>query len=240
MSAMSGGAMSGGGGASALSCAEVRELAPELALGILGGAERAEVLLHVNGCARCQSHVAELTEAADAIPQLAPEVEPPPGFESRVLRRLDEGGRRTRRRWIAAAAAVAAAAIIVSITVVRVIESNDTTTLEASSPTTTQVGSTPVAVAMQGGAVPVAAGWAFVSDHHGVAVTVDYGIPSGTYSVQATPARGASTAIGTMQVVDGRGTWTGRSADALRAGSRLALVDAGGTEMCHGTVPTAG
>ena len=57
---------------SALSCAEVRELAPELALGILSGAEHAEVLLHVNGCARCQAYVAELTEAADVIPQLAP------------------------------------------------------------------------------------------------------------------------------------------------------------------------
>ncbi len=53
---------------SALTCSEVRELAPELALGILGGAERAEVLLHVNGCARCQAYVAELTEAADAHP----------------------------------------------------------------------------------------------------------------------------------------------------------------------------
>ena len=52
---------------SVLTCPEVRELAPELALGILGGAERAEVVLHVNGCARCQAYVSELTEAADAI-----------------------------------------------------------------------------------------------------------------------------------------------------------------------------
>ena len=113
------------GNVSAMSCAEVRELAAELALGILSGAERAEVLLHVNGCSRCQAYVAELTEAADAIPQLAPEAEPPPGFEARVLQRLGAGERRSRRRWIAAVASVAAAAMIVSITVVRVIESND-------------------------------------------------------------------------------------------------------------------
>src|SRR3954451_15313186 len=110
---------------SALSCAEVRELAPELALGILSGAERAEVLLHVNGCARCQAYVAELTEAADVIPQLAVEAEPPPGFEGRVLQRLGQQERRSRRRWIAVVAAAAAAAIIVSITAVRVIEAND-------------------------------------------------------------------------------------------------------------------
>ncbi|HLM18552.1 MAG TPA: zf-HC2 domain-containing protein, partial [Acidimicrobiia bacterium] len=190
---------------SALSCAQVRELAAELALGILSGAERAEVLLHVNGCARCQAYVAELTEAADVIPQLAPEAEPPAGFESRVLRRLDGRERSVRRRWIAAAVAVAAAAIIVSVTVVRVIESNDTTTRSVATQAFGTVGSAPVAVAMEGGVVPRPAGWAFVHDDHGVAVSVDYGIPSGRYAVQVTSARGASTSIGTMEVVEGRG-----------------------------------
>jgi len=219
---------------SALSCAEVRELAPELALGILSGAERAEVLLHVNGCARCQAYVAELTEAADVIPQLAPEAEPPTGFETRVLHRLGERERRTRRRWLAVAASVAAAAMIVSITVVRVVESND------SSAPSVQAVSKPVAVPMEGGAGDVAAGWAYVNDHHGVAVAVNYGLPSGKYTVAVTPARGTATPIGTVDVADGRGSWTGRSDDALRAGSRIALVDAAGTEMCHGTVPVAG
>ncbi len=224
---------------SALSCAEVRELAPELALGILGGAERAEVVLHVNGCARCQAYVAELTEAADAIPQLAPEAEPPTGFEARVLHRLGERERRTRRRWIAAAAGVAAAAIIVSVTVVRVVESNDSEPVALPLPTTAVTG-TPVAVPMEGGALDLAAGWAYVSDHHGVAVAVNYGLESGMYTVAVTPARGATTPIGAVQVTDGHGSWTGRSDDALRAGSRIALVDAAGTEMCHGTVPVAG
>lgn len=227
-------------GASALSCAEVRELAPELALGILGGAERAEVVLHVNGCARCQAHVAELTEVADALPGLASEAEPPPGFEARVLRRLGERERRTRRRWLAAAAGVAAAAIIGSVAVVRVIDARDQTGDVAVAPTTNQAVSRPVAVPMQGGAVPVAAGWAFVSDRHGVAVAVDYGIPSGTYAVSVTPARGHATPIGTMAVVDGRGTWTGTSEAPLRRGARIALVGADGREACHGTVPSAG
>jgi hypothetical protein len=225
---------------SSLSCAEVRELAPELALGILSGAERAEVVLHVNGCARCQAHVAELTEAADFIPQLAPEAEPPAGFEDRVLRRLGERERRTRRRWIAAAVGVAAAAIIVSITTVRVIESSGSTSTDSALATsTTVVGSAPVKVPMRGGASEVAAGWAFVNDHHGVAVSVDYGIPSGTYEVHVTPTRGTSTPIGTMRVTDGRGSWTGQSADPLTAGARIALVDPSGAEVCHGTVPTA-
>jgi len=92
---------------------------------------------------------------------------------------------------------------------------------------------------MQGGASDVASGWAFVNDHHGVAVSVDYGIPSGAYAVRVTSARGTSTSIGTMHITDGRGSWTGHSADPLRAGARIALVDPSGTEVCHGTVPTA-
>jgi hypothetical protein len=78
-----------------------------------------------------------------------------------------------------------------------------------------------------------------VNDLHGVAVAVDYGIPSGRYAVEVTPTKGAPTAIGSIDVTDGRGSWTGRSTDPLRAGSRIALVDSSGAEMCHGMVPGA-
>src|SRR6478672_76140 len=162
---------------SVLTCTEVRELAPELALGILGGAERAEVVLHVNGCARCQAYVSELTEAADAIPQLVPEHEPPVGFEQRVMHRLDEGRRRSRRRWVASIAAAAAVAAIFSITIVRVVESDDTSNV-ASGPTATSTSrdpAKPVAVAMEGGTPETPAGWAYVADRHGVAISVNYG-----------------------------------------------------------------
>lgn len=221
-----------------MTCVEVRELAPELALGILGGAERAEVVLHVNGCARCQVHVAELTEAADVLPQLVPEVEPPPGFEARVMRALGEGERRSRRRWLAAVAAVAVAAVIMSVTAVRIIESSDHTSSAA--PGASALHQAPVAVSMEGGLVAAPAGWAYVSNGHGVAVSVAYGIPPGRYAVRVEPTRGSTQTIGTMQVEAGRGSWTGHSARALDAGSRIALVDASGNEVCHGTVPAAG
>src|SRR5947207_1025228 len=113
---------------SAYSCAQLRDVAPELALGVLGGAERAEALIHVNGCARCQALVTELTEVADLLPLLAPEHEPPAGFERRVLAAGRADRRRTTRRWVAAIAAAAAAAAITSITAVRVIDAHDTPT----------------------------------------------------------------------------------------------------------------
>jgi hypothetical protein len=49
-----------------------------------------------------------------------------------------------------------------------------------------------------------------------------------------------ASSIGTMQLNDGRGSWTGQSEARLGAGARIALVDASGNEVCHGTVPIAG
>ncbi len=215
---------------STFTCAQARELAPELALGILGGAERAEMVLHVNGCARCQAYVVELTEAADAIPQLVPEREPPAGFEGRVLHRLGADRRRVRRRWIASAAAVAAAAAIISITVVRVVESGDATA--------THSVAAPVAVPMEVSATSAPAGWAYVNGDHGVAVTVSYGIASGDYAVKVKAPDGTAETLGTMTIDANHGSWTGRSTRPITDGSTIALVDAQGHAACHGIVPS--
>jgi hypothetical protein len=132
-------------------------------------------------------------------------------------------------------AAVAAAAMIVSITVVRVIESNDT----SSAPTAAAIAPKPVAVPMQLTAAPLPAGWAYVSDGHGVAVSVSYGMVSGGYTVQVKSPSGRADNIGTMTVSDNHGSWTGRSRRPITAGSTISLVDATGAAVCHGTVPTA-
>lgn len=223
---------------SVLTCAEVRELAAELALGILGGADRAEVVLHVNGCARCQAYVAELTEAADAIPLLVPEVEPPAGFEARVLRQFGADRRRGRRRWVASIAAVAAAAAIFSVTVVRVIESDDAASSDVTAPTVVP-SRAPVAVAMETTTGALPAGWAYVSGGRGVAVSVDYGVASGGYTVQVKSPDGRAETLGTMTIDDNHGSWTGRSTRLITSGSTIALVDAAGAPACRGTVAAA-
>ena len=71
-----------------MSCEHTRALAADLALGIADGADRAEALRHLAGCAECRRAVEELSELADELLLLAPEHEPPIGFESRVLARL--------------------------------------------------------------------------------------------------------------------------------------------------------
>jgi hypothetical protein len=77
----------------------VRALAPELALGIADGKERADALAHLASCAACRAYLSELTDVADDLLALAPAQEPPVGFETRVLAELGiEPGERSRRR----------------------------------------------------------------------------------------------------------------------------------------------
>jgi hypothetical protein len=86
----------------------VQEAAPELALGLVSGPERAAALAHLESCASCRAAVEELADVADALLLLAPETEPPPGFETRVLARADGVSPPRRGRRVLALAAVVA------------------------------------------------------------------------------------------------------------------------------------
>lgn len=69
-------------------CGELEGVAPDLALGLLAGAERSDALTHLDGCADCRKVVDELAQVADTMLLLAPGAEPSEGFEGRVLERL--------------------------------------------------------------------------------------------------------------------------------------------------------
>jgi hypothetical protein len=101
-----------------MSCEQTRELAAELALGIADGAERAAALRHLSECAECRRAVEQYSEVTDELMMLAPEHEPPPGFESRVLARLRPPPVRRRRRLrlvVPVVAAAAAASLAVGV-----------------------------------------------------------------------------------------------------------------------------
>jgi hypothetical protein len=93
-------------------CTETRELAAELALGIADGEERARALEHAGGCFECRRELERLSALADDLLDLAPEHEPPVGFELRALHSLQPPAE--RRRWWPRVAAVAAAALVVA------------------------------------------------------------------------------------------------------------------------------
>jgi Putative zinc-finger len=71
-----------------LGCDEVRVLAPDVALGLLTGEERAAALAHLQGCESCRAEVAALAVTADEVLLAAPEATPPAGFAAGVLARL--------------------------------------------------------------------------------------------------------------------------------------------------------
>jgi hypothetical protein len=71
-----------------MGCDDLRDVAPDVALGLLTGEERAEALAHLQGCEACRAEVASLAGTADEVLLAAPEAEPPPGFRSAVLARL--------------------------------------------------------------------------------------------------------------------------------------------------------
>jgi hypothetical protein len=91
----------------------------ELALGVLTGRERVRALSHVESCPRCAEELEQLSDTADAVLQVAPEVEPPLGFEVRLFERMGvtDVSRRTRRvpRWVPAALAAAAAVVALAL-----------------------------------------------------------------------------------------------------------------------------
>lgn len=114
-------------------CEQLREVAPDVALGLLTGEERAWALAHLEECEACRADVGALAVAADEVLLAAPEATPPAGFDSRVLAALAErrstgegvpatpapggaeGRRRRRRPRPRSVVALAAAAVLVVV-----------------------------------------------------------------------------------------------------------------------------
>ena len=218
---------------SVLDCSDVRDAAPEFALGVLDGDARADVVLHLDRCPACRTVVAELAETADAIALLAPEAEPPPGFEQRVLEAV--AGAERRRRWRTAklVAVVAAAAAIVSVVGVRVID-------ETRGPSTSVAAPALASVPMVG-ADGQRVGRLDVVDDGTVAslsLTVGYALADGEYRVVLVDGDGARQGLGTVRVVSGSGSWSG-SARLGSTAAKLALVDPTGRERCWAELPAS-
>jgi anti-sigma factor RsiW len=79
-------------------CEEIADELTELALGTLSGPRRSEVLDHVGSCQQCRAELEQLSIVVEALQQLAPQMQPPLGFELRLAERLQANVTpRTRR-----------------------------------------------------------------------------------------------------------------------------------------------
>lgn len=183
-----------------VSCAELDDIAVDVALGTLAGPERSAAFAHLGACARCRTVMAELTDTATGLLVLAPAAEPPLGFEGRLLARAREShvlrpppSVRWRRLCVAAvvAASVALAAAVGHVTA-------------AGSPAGVRT-----AVARADGGRATCRAVVLAGDPPQLFVSIDEPAEAqpSDYSVQARPAGArAPVVVGVVHVVDGHGT----------------------------------
>jgi hypothetical protein len=98
-------------------CEEYADNLAELALGILTGRDRAATLAHVEDCPRCADELERLSRAADAVVRVAPDIEPPVGFEVRLFSRMGVADVTPIRRFRVTRAMLASAAAVIALAV---------------------------------------------------------------------------------------------------------------------------
>lgn len=223
-----------------IGCEEVESCAAELAVGSLAGEERAAVVAHLAGCASCRRLAEDLMHVVDALSLITPGVDPPAGFESRVLagiaRDHDTPVRlagRVRRPLRSLAAVAAAVAIFVGGSMAGARLSAHRArpaALPAATPSLRAAalvgpgGATWGRAYVQGGRD----GWVFVA--------MRWDLPDGQYSVELAGPGIPTVQLDGLALVNGRAS-LGRSLDGdLDAVRTVRVVDARGREICRATL----
>jgi hypothetical protein len=218
------------------------ELIDELALDVLPGDERAEALGHLEGCPACRGHLEALSEPADELLFACPLLEPPPGFEDRVLARL--GADRPRRRRdrparLTMVAAVAAALVIVAAVAAMAVMGAGRAGVTAGGRRLAagrSYGTELRTVALiSGDGRPVGDVSAYAGPPAWFFLRVDHGRSSGTYECVLDVDGGRTIPLGTMSVTDGKGGWGQRVDVDARQVRSARLVDGSGSTIATAT-----
>lgn len=188
-------------------CDEVRELAPELALGIAAGEQRARALVHIASCTDCRTLVEELSRAADSLLLLAPPKEPPIGFEAHAVDRV-QGLRPGRRLRIAAAvAAIVLIAVGGTAAVMTAATSRDRDLADRYLDIIERQGELVSAPLRTTDGGPAGQLFAYSGPANWVFIVVDAASGSGMHDVVFIPRSSAAVTVGRIRLVDGRGSW---------------------------------
>ncbi|MGH3342887.1 MAG: anti-sigma factor family protein [Carbonactinosporaceae bacterium] len=208
-------------------CAQTRELMPELAAAIAYGGERAQALEHLAECPACRRELDETARVVDDLLLLAPEREPPAGFEASVMARLTLRPRRfPRARTLVAQVAVIALAVGLTAGVVWR-QTSDERRLAADYRETLSVanGRYLTAAPLRRGAAEVGHVFAYQGSPSWVFVTVEDAQLSGTYRVTLLADGSREYTLGKISVADGVASW-GRTVDVPV--SRIRLIQLSG------------
>jgi hypothetical protein len=198
-----------------------------IALGILTGRRRSEVLSHVEGCDRCSTQLEQLAIVADTVLLLAPEAETPLGFETRLAERLQL--QPPPQRWTslrATGSLVAAAVVILALGIG--VEALVHNSQSRSNTPSTSINLASANLTSNGhvlGEFLVSAGhpsWMFM--------TVDSGSWSGPVTCEVVLKNGKVETVGTFDLAGGYGSW------GAPLTSRAAQVREGRLVTTSGTV----
>jgi hypothetical protein len=229
-----------------LSCAEARDLVPDLALGTLSGDDRALVLDHLGLCSTCGTEAVDLAAVIDELLKLAPQIDPPAGFESAVLARMaaaDAAGQRRsawRRHRVLIGSAAAAVVVVAGLSGAMVATRGGTSGLDRQYVQT---------IRALGGkelrAAPLAAGgstWgqAFVYEGKSswVFVSMSWDVPDGDYHVMLDRSDGPSAAAGRIRLAHGEGS-AGITVGDTHTVTAVRVVDPSGRTVCSARMPAS-
>lgn len=211
-------------------CERVRELAPELAIGIADGQGRDSALRHAAVCQECRRLIFELASIADEVLLAVPAQEPPAGFAARTLDRMGHG--RTRGRWkifLAVAAsfvlalAVGAGTVFLATGGDRRLADSYRTVLALGE------GSFFSAAPVQGPEGTVGTAFGYQGQPSWIFLTLE--LPEqGEYRAEVVTLDGRSTPLGTVALGGAEGGWGAQIPVDLTDVVELRVVDAEGQE----------
>jgi hypothetical protein len=184
-------------------CGTIRELVPEVALGVAGGEERARVLEHLGRCAACREELDGLSALADELLVLAPPAEPPAGFEARTLARLAPRSPRHGALRVALAAAAGAALAAALTAAVLLASGSDDRRVAADHRATLAEANGEYFEAgrlRDGRGRPVGQAFGYEGKPSWVTVVLSSPVPPGVYTLELVGKKGGSVRLGTLRL----------------------------------------
>jgi hypothetical protein len=214
-----------------IDCAAFDDAVSELVLDLLEPAEHDRLLRHAAGCSRCQSELHSLSAVADLLPSLAPECEPPVGFESRVQALFAPSSPRQRPRPRLLAAAAAAAVLVGGGALVGHALTSDA----GARGTAIQSVTTGTLVAADGSE----RGWVVLANGARPTLTMHLSnLDTGTYRCVIQSADGTTTEVAAWPLdASGAGDWQVAIPADLNA-RRVVVLEADGTSAASATLTT--
>jgi Putative zinc-finger len=228
-----------------LTCGEARELIPDLALGTLSGDDRALVLDHLGTCNSCGTEAVDLAAVIDDLLKLAPHIDPPGGFESKVLARMAAADAVAQRRsaWrrprVLIGSAAAAVVVVGALSGAIIATRGRTSGLDEQYVQTIRAlgGQELRAAPLSAGGAPWGQAFVYRGKSSWVFVSMSWDVPDGDYHIVLDRSDGPSATVARIRLVRGQGS-VGMTVGDTRTVTLVRVVDPAGQTVCTAKLPT--